>query len=259
MKRIPSLLPALLVVVALAVAPGIASAKIVELGQTTTPIAAPACPKGAALSQCRIILVHTTVVQTVADGVTDPVTVKQAGWVVAFTVGLSNLSPSAKIEHQLLHSLDSGYGGTPQVVLTVLRPGPKHSYTVVSQSGTFHLIPFLGQVLQQPLSLPPTFKTLTPLAVKPGDVIGLTVPTWAPVLSYNLSLPKFGYRQSRKANCTNPAASQTAQTKIGSSTSYLCSYSGTRVQYSATEIVNQSYPKQYVHARRGPLPAAGQR
>jgi hypothetical protein len=250
-KRIPPVIAAFLLSAAVAVvAPGAASAKIVELGQTSTPIASPSCPKGAPPSQCFIVLTQTTAVQTVSDGVSNPVKVKQAGWIVAFTVGLSNLSSNATTEHNELHTLDQAHGGTPQIALTVLKPGPKNTYSVVAQSGIYHLIPFLGQVLQQPLSLPPTFKTMTALAVKPGEVIGLTVPTWAPVLTYNLNASKFGYRQSRRANCKNPPAGQTAQTTIGGTASYLCSYTGTRVQYSATEVVNQPYPKKYVHARR---------
>jgi hypothetical protein len=252
MKRLPLVLAALLAAAIAAVAPAAASAKIVELGQTTTPLSAPECPKGVSPSQCFIILTRTTAVQATSDGVAYPTTVKKAGWIVAFSVGLSKLSSNAKTERSFLHTLDQAYGGTPQVALTVLKPGRKNSYTVVSQSGTFHLIPFLGQVLQEPLSLPPTFKTMTPLAVKPGDVIGLTVPTWAPVLSYNLSASKFAYRQSRKANCKNAAASNTAQVRVGQTEQYLCSYTGTRVEYSATEVVNQPYPKTYVHTRRQP-------
>jgi hypothetical protein len=251
MKRLPLVLAALLVA-AVAVAPGAASAQIVELGQTATPIAAPSCPKNTPLSACNIVLVHTTAVQSVADGVMNPMRVKKAGWVVGFTVGLSRLVSDAKTERSLLHGLDQRYGGTPQVALTVLKPGPGNSFTVVSQSDTLHLIPFLGQVLQEPLSLPPAFKTMAPLAVKPGYVIGLTVPTWAPILSYNLSPSKFLYRQSRKANCKASPATDTAQTKVGQSEQYLCSYSGTRVQYSATEVVNVPYPKSYVHTRRQP-------
>jgi hypothetical protein len=113
------------------------------------------------------------------------------------------------------------------------------------------VLPFLGSVLQEPLSLPPTFTTMTALPVKKGEVIGLTVLTWAPVLTYNLTANKYAYRQSRRANCTNPPGSQTAQTTVNSSQQYLCNYTGTRVQYSATEIVNQPYPKTYVG---GPTP-----
>jgi hypothetical protein len=252
MKRFPLVLAAFLVAAVVMVAPGAASAQIVELGQTSTPLSAPECPKGVAPSQCFIILTRTTAVQSVSDGVAYPTKVKKAGWIVAFTVGLSQLSTNPTTEHNYLHTLDQAYGGTPQVALTVLKPGPKNTFTVVSQSGTLHLIPFLGQVLQQPLSLPPAFKTVTPLAVKPGYVIGLTVPTWAPVLTYNLNASKFAYRQSRTSNCKNAAGGNTAQTKAGQTAQYLCSYTGTRVEYSATEVVNQPYPKKYVHTRRQP-------
>ncbi len=131
-------------------------------------------------------------------------------------------------------------------MLTVLKPGPNNKYTVAAQSPTYHLLPFLGQVLQEPISLPPSFTTFTALPVKKGEVIGLTVLTWAPVLTYNLTANKFSYRQSRRANCTHAAASQTAQLTVGATQQYLCNYTGTRVQYSATEVVNQPYPKTYV-------------
>jgi hypothetical protein len=231
---------------ALALTPAGASAKIIELGQTS-PITAPSCPKGVAPSQCFIILTRTTAVQSVGDGVKYPTTVKQDGWIVAFTAGLSKLSSDSTTEKKYLHLLDQAYGGTPQLALTVLRPGPRNRYTVAAVSQTFHLIPFLGQVLQEPLSLPPSFTQFTALPVKKGDVIGLSVPTWAPVLSYNLNASKFAYRQSRMANCKNAAGTETAQMTVGAGTRYLCDYTGTRVQYSATEVTNTPYPKSYVH------------
>jgi hypothetical protein len=234
-------------VVVVAALPAAASAQIVELGQTTTPIAPAACPAGTTLANCLIVLPRTTAIQSTSDGVTNPTVVKQAGWIVAFTVGLSNLTSNAKTKLSVLHGLDQRFGGVPMVALTVLKPGPKNTYTVQAQSGDYHLIPFLGQVLQEPLSLPPTFSTLTALPVKAGDVVALTVPTWAPVLTYDLSATKFSYRQSRRANCKNSPAAQTAQTTVGASAQYLCSYTGTRVEYSATEIVNKPYPKHYVH------------
>jgi hypothetical protein len=233
--------------------PGVASAQIVELGQTSgSPVAAPACPSGVALANCLIVLTRTTAVQTESNGVVNPTKVTKDGWIVAFTVGLSNLTPNAKTELSLLKGLDAKYGGPPQIVLSVLKPGRRNKYTVVAQSATFHVLPYLGSVLQQPLSLPPTFSTMTALPVKKGDVVGLTVLTWAPVLTYNLTAGKYSYRQSRRANCVHAAGSQTAQTTLNSSQQYLCSYTGTRVQYSATEIVNQPYPKTYVGGPSSP-------
>jgi hypothetical protein len=234
------------------IAPGVASAQIVELGQTSSsPVTQPACPPGVSLSNCVIVLTRTTAVQTETNGVLNPTKVTKDGWIVAFTVGLSRLTSDAKTELGLLKNLDGMWGGPPQIVLTVLKPGPKNKYTVAAQSATFHVLPFLGSVLQEPLSLPPTFTTMTALPVKKGDVIGLTVLTWAPVLTYNLTSNKYSYRQSRRANCTHAAAGQTAQTTVGTTQQYLCDYTGTRVQYSATEVVNRPYPKTYVG---GPTP-----
>ncbi len=247
-KRLPFAIAALAALGLLI--PAAASAQIVELGKTSTPIAAPSCPSGVSPAQCFIILTRTTAVQTVSDGVLNPTKVQKPGWVVAFTVGLSKLSTSAKTETSFLHTLNRAYGGPPQVELTVLKPGPGNRYTVAAESGVYHVTPFLGQVLQEPLSLPPAFTAFTALPVTPGEVIGLTVPTWAPVLSYNLPATKFAYRQSRTANCKNAAGTETAQTSVGASTRYLCNYTGTRVEYTATEIVNQPYPKTYVHSKR---------
>ena len=45
-------------------------------------------------------------------------------------------------------------------------------------------------------------------------MIGLTAPTWAPVLTYNLTSKQFTYRQSRIGNCKNAAGPQTAQLTV---------------------------------------------
>jgi hypothetical protein len=251
MKRF-SLLTVALVPIALGLASAPASAKIVELGATSTPLAKPACPPNTPPANCFIVLTRTTALQTVSDSVLNPTTVKKAGWIVSFTVGLSQLTTNAKSEKSFLHQLDVAYGGTPQVAITVLKPGPKHKFTVAAETPLFHVLPYLGQLLQMPLSLPPNFAQFTPLAVKPGELIGLTVPTWAPVLSYNLTPSKFVYRQSRMANCTHTPGGQTAQLAAGNNTRYLCTFSGTRVEYSATEITNQPFPKHYVHSPRRP-------
>ena len=230
-----------------ALSPGAASAQTVQLGQTTTPVAAPACAKNTPLSDCKIILERTTAIESLSDSVINPTRVNQQGWVVAFTVGLSNLIASAKTRASIISSLDASYGGPPELALSVLSPGPHNTYTVVAQSGTYQLEPFLGQVLQQPLSLPPSFTTFTALPVVRGDVIGLTVPTWAPVLSYGLPNSQFAYRQSRRANCAKPAATQTAQTTLRTTYQYLCNEAGNRVQYTATEVVDTKVPTTSAH------------
>ncbi len=88
------------------IGPGAASAQIVELGQTSSsPIIAPTCPPGVSLANCFIVLTRSTAVQTDTNGVLNPTRVAKDGWIVAFTVGLSKLTPDAKTELSLLHSL----------------------------------------------------------------------------------------------------------------------------------------------------------
>ena len=238
---------ALVAVAGLAAAlPGLASAQVVELGQTTTPLTTPACVKGQPLSQCTIVLTRTTAIEATSDGVINPTRVNQQGWIVAFTVGLSRLSASRSTEASIIKSQNAQHGGAPELALTVLKPGPRNTFTVAGESALYTLTPFLGRVLQEPLSLPPSFTSLTALHVVRGDVIGLTVPTWAPVLGYDLSKTMFSYRQSRRANCANTAAGQTAQMKAGQAQTYGCYYTGTRVEYSATEVTDTKAPKTYV-------------
>jgi hypothetical protein len=243
--RLPSHLAVLIATLAgfAVLAPVAAWAQTVQLGQTTSPVIAPSCPTGVSLSDCKIVLARTTAVQLTSDSVLNPTRVNQEGWVVSFTVGLSRLVPSATKRATIIKGLDSEFGGAPELALTVLAPGPKNTYTVAAESPTFQLTPFLGEVLQQPMSLPPRFSSFTALHVLRGDVIGLTVPTWAPVLALDLPGSQFSYRQSRRANCDNAAATDTAQMKVGATGAYGCYYTGTRVEYSVTEITDTKAPK----------------
>ena len=72
-------------------------------------------------------------------------------------------------------------------------------------------------------------------AVKKGDIVALTVPTWAPSLALGFGKGT-SWRASRgKGQCTT-TGTQTAQTRVGSSTQYYCLYQTARLTYSATLI-----------------------
>jgi hypothetical protein len=213
--------------------PASAGAEAIELGVSTTPLVAPTCPKGVSAAQCTIILTRATALETIRDNVAYPSTVKHAGRVVAFTVGLSSLSTNATTAQNDVKFLDGKYGGDAQVQITVLkRVGKKTQWTwqVVESSPLVDVQPYLGQLAEFPLT--------TSLPVVRGETIALTTPTWAPVLSIDLSTSHFAYRQSRNSNCNNPPANSAAQVTVGHSTKYGCDYPGTRVEYSATEITN---------------------
>lgn len=231
MKR--SLLAIAAAILMAGVLPALASAQEVELGATATPLVAPVCPTGVSQADCTIVLTQVTALATLRDGVAYPTTVRKAGEVVALTVGVSALSTDKTTVNSDVKFLDSTYGGSPAAQLTVLRPMGKRAnfqWAVAAQSPAFQLQNYLGQVVQFPLS--------QPLSVVPGETIALTVPTWAPVLSFDLPTTKFAYRQSRRANCTHPPTAIQAQLTIGDSAQYKCDYAGTRVEYTAEEITS---------------------
>jgi hypothetical protein len=216
----------------MAALPAAAYAAYTELGATKSPIVAPVCPPNVAAAQCTIILTRVTALETLRDGTAYPTTVKQAGRITSFSVGLSLLSTNKSTRKSFIHYLDATYGGTTRVAITVLRPGvgkkTDFSWQVVAESPVYHVEPYLGTVVQIPLE--------TTLEVKPGDVIALTTPTWAPVLTINIDGKKFAYRQSRSTNCSGPPATNQAQMTSGQTANYKCDYPGTRLEYSATEV-----------------------
>ncbi len=235
-------------------APSVASAKVVELGATSSKLvapppcttrgsAAPVCPNGISAANYAILLTTVTSLETIADGTAYPTTVKQAGRIVAFTVGLSSLDTNTKTRKTEIHQADVGHGGTAQVAVTVLRrvgAARQRKWKVVAESPSFHVQPYLGMVVQLPLD--------TTLAVQRGDVVALTTPTWAPILSIGHATKTFAYRQSRGANCTSAPAGNQAQMTINATTAYNCNYPGTRAEYTATEVTSTPFPKNYVHA-----------
>ncbi|MGO9053296.1 MAG: hypothetical protein ACLQID_15180 [Streptosporangiaceae bacterium] len=215
-----------------ALLPAAASAATVDLGQTSSAVTAPVCPAGVSPANCTIVLTQVTAMSTVRDGVPYPSTVKKAGIVVALTIGVSALSSNASTAKSDVSNLDAHYGGPAEAELAVLRSANSKikRWEVVAQSPPFDLEPFLGQVVQFPLA--------APLPVVPGEVIGVTVPTWAPILSFALTpATKFAYQQSRATGCTTTPLGF-AQGAIGASVQYGCGYTGTRVEYTATEITS---------------------
>jgi hypothetical protein len=234
MRRNSRTLAAVAVALGAALAPAAAEAATIELGTTKSPLVAPVCPPNVSSTQCTIVLTRVTALETLRDGVAYPTRVTKAGRIVAFTVGLSKLSTSKSTQKTYIHFLDQTYGGTAQVAVTVLRPVGKHSdwrWEVIGTSNVFHVIPYLGSVVQLPLE--------TSIEVKPGDVVALTTPTWVPMLTINQDSKKFAYRQSRSANCNNPPSSSQAQLTANTTALYSCNYPGTRMEYTATEV---TYP-----------------
>jgi len=228
----------------LAVIVCVASAAQIELGATATPLAKPVCP---ATGGCPIILTEATALEVLSDGTPYPTTAVHNGRVVAFTVWPASVSAAdvngtaATGTTPAQPGLNATYGGASEVAITVLKPSStkvapgERVYTVVAESPLFKLQPYFGHLVQ--------FVLDQTLPIAKGEVVALTVPTWAPLLSVDLTKSQFGWRASRTTGCLNYTV-QAAQLTVGSSTMYKCFFDATRVAYTATEITLPVPPPQ---------------
>jgi hypothetical protein len=208
------LVPAGALLVALACAAP-AAARVIEVGVAPTE-AAPTCPSSPCLAVSR-----TTGYQTKVVDDRNTFIVPRAGRIVAWTVSLGN--PDAR----QIDFFDSNYGAA-SARLTVLRRGTRLYSRVLAQTPLQQLASYFGQQVQFPLE--------TSIPVRRGQMIALTVPTWAPALTQLLDDGSF-WRASRPKNGCDDTESQTAQSRTGQLTQYRCLYRA-RLTYSATLITN---------------------
>jgi hypothetical protein len=215
------LYPALLASVTLGLLlPGAAPATLAEVGviPATTPATVASCPATPCLAVSR-----TTGFQVKVGAVHNPLSTSKAGTIVAWTIMLGKPTTTQ------IRFFNANEGGTAEAGIAVLRPQPKPNltYKLVAQSPPVKLQPYFGKTAQFPLE--------TTIPVKKGDVIALTVPTWAPALALGFGNDT-SWRASRpRAQCTS-TSSQTSDTAIGSPVQYACLYQTARLTYSATLI-----------------------
>jgi hypothetical protein len=153
--------------------------------------------------------------------VNNPFRPKRRGKVVAFSV---TLGKPKKSDVNFFNKL---FGSPPEAQLVVLKPGTKSRYRVTGISDVFELSDYFGST--------PTFALSRPLTVKPGYVIGLTVPTWAPAFAVNLP-DNEQWRSSRDPKHCDDVQQKAAQTVRGQLASYGCVYHTARLMYTVTFI-----------------------
>ena len=219
MKRLALIFAAVL---ALAVA-GVASGKVVQLGDGDPFLPGSKCPNDPCLAAYQV-----TGYQDSADGKTNRFLIKRSGKVVAFTVKLGKLSPNQA------QTFDQQFGAPASVRLTILRRGKKRSrrndHRVLSQSQVFEVNDYFGES--------PTFVLDEPLNAPLGSVVALTVPTWAPVLAGDQGRETV-WRSSRVRNRCGQGRSlapRSTQQRLGQLITWGCNYSGARLLYSATYV-----------------------
>jgi hypothetical protein len=200
--------------------PAAASAKLSEIGNPTVQ-GKPSCPTNPCLAVSR-----TTGFQVQGGRVKNPYLVPRRGAIVAFTVALGK--PSTR----QITFFNTNLGGPASARITVLRAfarrGNNFRFVVRSQGEVVNLQPYFGQTAQFALS--------RSIGAYKGDLIALTVPTWAPVLALGLDNATT-WRASRPKPCAdNEAFQQFAQQRVAQMAQYACEYKTARMTYSATLI-----------------------
>jgi len=223
------LFPLLAVFSALAlIGPSLASARIIDLG-TLDSVAKPGCPG----SPCYAIS-RTTGYQTRSGTSKAPMVVTRNGRIVAWTIALGK--PTKK----QIKFFDSKLGGEATAQLTILsvtkktkkKPKVKDGAVVSHQGEIVKLKPYFGKTVQIALQ--------RSIPVKKGQIVALTVPTWAPALATGLDSSTVWNASRGKGQCEDTQG-QTSQLALKQFSDYYCKYTTARITYSA-QIVPDPTP-----------------
>jgi len=154
-----------------------------------------------------------------------PFLVRRKGKVKSWTLTLSQPTGSQR-------SFFNGFFGTPpEARLAILRRVPETNpprYNLRAQGSIKVLSPYLGQTVKFGANLP----------VEKNDIVGLTVPTWAPAFAQGLT-ESDAWRASREPGMcidSTDVRQGEPQQKINTRATYGCRYSTARLLYTATVV-----------------------
>jgi hypothetical protein len=200
--------------------PGVAAARIIEIGDLGGQFP-PSCP-----DPCEVVS-RTTAFQTRVGDRRKLFVVPKDGRIVAWSITLGTPKPKPR------KYFEEKLGGVAQAGITVLKQGDRRYGRVLAASPLQNLTPYFGQNVQFPL--------VQSLAVAEGNVVALTVPTWAPALGLGLGRDSV-WRASRAKDACDDTQKQSAQTDANDLTQYKCAYRTARLTYSATLITTPVAP-----------------
>jgi hypothetical protein len=207
--------------VASALLPAVASAKVAELGAMADGTHG-SCPGDPAVAASCQALTRTTAYQAKVGPLRELYQAPADGRIVAWTLALGSPSKAQ------VGVFDKRFG-IAQAAIVVLDPGKKLSRTVVAKGPMTKLDGYIGQTVQFPLT--------QTLAIKKGQYIGLTVPTWAPVMQLGLGADT-SWRSNRDTSGCTDVEVQFALTGSRTSGAFRCLYKSVRLTYSATFVTD---------------------
>ena len=218
-RRSPARAVCATTLVVLAALPATAAAKVTELGEVADSVRG-SCPGTAAPESCQA-LVRTTAYQAKVGPERGLYQAPADGRIVAWTVALGKPGPKQT------DFFEERYGGPAQAAVVVLNGGRKLSRTVVAKAPMKRLTPYFGESVTFPLG--------RTLAIKKGQYVALTVPTWAPVMQLALGADT-SWRSSREAAGCTDLTKQFALLGKRTSALFRCLYKNVRLTYSATFV-----------------------
>jgi hypothetical protein len=213
-----------------------APARVIVLGQTdVTP--PPSCPgkivNNVEVIPCRVEG-HVTGFQAIAGGVPRPYEVPFDGKIVAWSITLARPSrvDSDKMTDEV-GFFNEFLGKPSQARIGVLRPVEDSNppeFKLVRQSPL--------QVLNSYFGSTAIFALDHPLNVVQGQVVALTIPTWAPMFAFNVSEDNTWRGSRLPQHCSSKEDIQGGhpQQGVGKTKTYGCYYSNARLLYTATVV-----------------------
>lgn len=128
----------------------------------------------------------------------------------------------------------NGFFGTPpEARLAILRriPGTNPPRYNLRRQGSIRVLsPYLGQTVSFGANL----------RVRKGDIVGLSVPTWAPAFAQDLSARNVWRASREPGKCNNATAIRQGepQQRVNRRATYGCRYRTARLLYTATLVEN---------------------
>ena len=210
--------------------------RVVVLGKTAeTPPAS--CPgkivNNVEITPCRVEG-HVTGFQAIAGGVPRPYEVPFDGKIVAWSITLAKPSTTeTETTTNEVAFFDEFLGRPSQARIGILRPVEESKppkYTLVRQSPLELLNPYFGTT--------PIFALDHPLSVLKGQVVALTIPTWAPMFAFNVDADNTWRGSRLPEHCASKEDIQNGnpQQGVGKTKTYGCYYSNARLLYTAVLV-----------------------
>jgi hypothetical protein len=167
------------------------------------------------------VVSRTTAIQEQVANTRTPLKLASGGRLVGWQITLSSPS-SAQIKY-----FDGKEGGAAEAAVAIIRQVKGLDYKLEYQSPLVHLRQYFGKTA--------TFALPSSVAVTPGDVVALSVPTWAPALELHAGA-KAAWRASRGPGHCSDVTTQSAQTFSGGVAEYYCIYRTALIAYGAVVI-----------------------